>query len=330
MDERFDVVGIGNAIVDVLADATDEFLTARGLARGSMTLIAAEQAEALYAEMRDTVECSGGSAANTMAGLASLGGRAAYIGKVRDDALGEVFRRAIRQAGVRFDTSPAVAGPPTARSMSLGSPDGQRTMQTFLGAAAGLAPADIAPATIEGGRVTYLEGYLWDPPPAKEAFIKAAGIAHAAGRKVALSLSDAFCVDRHRREFRDLVADHVDILFANEDEIVSLFEAASFDDALGRLRGLCDVAALTRGEAGSVVLWHGTEFRIDPETVERVVDTTGAGDQFAAGFLYGLTQGRDAAGCGRLGSIAAAEVIGHFGARPASSLAQLVVERNAG
>jgi sugar/nucleoside kinase (ribokinase family) len=320
-DASLDVAGIGNAIVDVLANVSDGFLARHGLAKGAMTLIDAERAMELHREMENRVECSGGSAANTVAGIASLGGRAAYIGKVRDDPLGAVFRQDIRASGVGFETGPASDGPPTGRCLVLVTPDAQRTMQTFLGASATLAPSDVDEETIVRARVTYLEGYLWDPPPAKQAFLRAARIAHAAGRKVALSLSDAFCVERHRTEFRELLGEHVDILLANESEIVSLYEAEGFDAALDRLCEECETAAVTRGAAGSVILSGGRTYVVAADSVERVVDTTGAGDLYAAGFLYGLTRDLDPERCGRIGSLAAAEIIGHFGARPESSLA---------
>jgi len=318
-----DVVGLGNAIVDVLAHADDGFLVEHGLAKGAMTLIDADQAKRLYGLVSDPVECSGGSAANTMVGLVSLGSRAGYIGKVRDDELGGVFTRDIRAAGVAFKTAPARDGAATARCLVLVSPDAQRTMLTFLGASAELSPADVDPALIRSARVVYLEGYLWDPPPAKEAFLEAAELAHAADRLVALTLSDSFCVDRHREEFLDLLEHHVDILFANEDEIVSLYRAADFEAAVRQLNGRCRWAALTRGAAGSVILHGGTHVEVPAEHVDNVLDTTGAGDLFAAGFLHGLSRGADAATCGRLGSIAAAEAISHFGARPERELKQL-------
>jgi sugar/nucleoside kinase (ribokinase family) len=323
---RFDVVGIGNAIVDVLAHASDPLLAKLGLAKGAMTLIDTGQAETLYAAMGPGIECSGGSAANSIAGVASLGGRAAFIGKVRDDQLGQVFAHDIRSLGVEFATAPLGHGPATARCLIFITPDAQRTMQTYLGAAVELGPEDIDEATIAAAQVTYLEGYLWDPPRAKEAFLKAAAIAHAHGRKVALSLSDPFCVERHRAEFRDLVAGHVDILFANEHEIMALFEAKSFEDAATALSGQCEIAALTRSAAGSVVLAGERVERIAAAPVAAVLDTTGAGDLYAAGFLHGLTQGRDLAVCGRLGSLCAAEIIGHVGARPEVPLKELAAK----
>ena len=245
--------------------------------------------------MGPAVECSGGSAANTIAGLATLGGRGAFIGKVRDDQLGAVFRHDVRAVGVSFDTVPAADGAPTARCLILVTPDSQRTMQTYLGACVELGPDDIDEDAVAAAGITYLEGYLWDPPAAKEAFLKAARLAHAAGRQVSLSLSDPFCVDRHRAEFQGLVEEHVDVLFANQTEITSLYEVDDFDAALRRVRGHCRVAALTRGEKGSVVVGGGEVHVVDAEPVARVVDTTGAGDAYAAGFLFGLTGGRDLA-----------------------------------
>ncbi|HXZ02093.1 MAG TPA: adenosine kinase [Stellaceae bacterium] len=318
-----DVVGIGNAIVDVIAQADDAFLARQGLTKGSMQLIDAARAEALYAEMGPALEMSGGSAGNTMAGLASLGGAGAYIGKVAEDELGRVFAHDMRATGLRFDTAPLAAGPPTARSLILVTPDAQRTMNTFLGACVELGPEDIAPELIASAQVTYLEGYLFDPPRAKAAFQKAAEIAHAAGRKVSLTLSDAFCVKRYRDEFRALIGGHIDILFANEAEITALYETASFDAALRAVRGHCAIAALTRSEKGSVLLAGEEMHPIPPVRVDQLIDTTGAGDLYAAGVLFGLTHGRDLATSGRLGSLAAAEVIGHYGARPETSLKAL-------
>jgi len=313
---ELDVVGIGNAIVDVISHAADEFLDAHVLPKGGMTLIDDDQANRLYAAMGTGIESSGGSAANTIAGIASFGGRAAFIGKVRDDQLGEVFSHDIRSLGVRFDSLAADEGAATARCLILVTPDAQRTMNTFLGACIELGPEDVDPSLIEGAKVTYLEGYLWDPPRAKDAFRKAVEIAHGAGRKVALTLSDAFCVDRYRDEFRALVAGGVDIVFANEAELLSLYEVTTFDEGLQAICGDCEVAALTRGEKGSVIVSGDQVHVIDAAPVARLVDTTGAGDLFAAGFLHGYTTGKDLAASGALGSLAAAEVISHFGARP--------------
>jgi sugar/nucleoside kinase (ribokinase family) len=321
---RHDVVGIGNAIVDVLAHADDRFLATEGLAKGTMTLIDAERADALYERMGAAVEVSGGSAANTMAGVASLGGRAAYFGKVRDDALGRIFSHDIRATGVAFDTPVATDGAGTARCLILVTPDAQRTMSTYLGACVSLTPDDVDEETVAASSVTYLEGYLFDPPRAREAFVKAAEIARRNGRRVALSLSDPFCVDRHRDALRLFVREHVDILFANEVEILSLTGATDFDGALGSIRGTVPIAALTRSAEGSVVATADAVHPVPAAPVARVVDTTGAGDLYAAGFLFGLTQGRGLAECGRLGGIAAAEVISHFGARPERPLADLI------
>ncbi len=326
-DQSIDVVGIGNAIVDVLAQATDAFLDAQEMPKGSMTLIDARRAEALYGDMGPGREVSGGSAANTMAGIASLGGHGAFIGKVRNDQLGGIFNHDIQAAGVRYETPPATSGVATARCLIFVTADAQRTMGTFLGASVELGPEDIDEGLISAAKVTYLEGYLWDPPRAKEAFLKAAKAAHDGGGKVALSLSDPFCVERHRTEFRDLVDGHIDLLFANESEICSLYEADDFDAALQAVRGRCEVAALTRSEKGAVILQDSEVHVIDAEPVDRLVDTTGAGDLYAAGFLQGFTEGRSLHDCGRMGAVAAAEVISHFGARPETRLDRLVAQK---
>ena len=319
----YDVVGIGNAIVDVLARTDETLVQRQGLTKGTMMLVDTERAEAIYAAMPAGVEKSGGSAANTVAGIASLGGRGAYIGKVRRDALGGVFAHDLKSLGVRFDTKPATSGPPTARCLILVTPDAQRTMCTFLGACVDLGPEDIDEALVASAAVTYLEGYLFDPPRAMEAFRKAAAIAHQAGRLVALSLSDPFCVDRHRADFRELVDRHVDVLFANEREICSLYETEHFELAAEAVRGHCDIAVLTRSERGSNVVTKTDMRHVAPAPVARVIDTTGAGDLYAAGFLYGLTHDRDLATCGKLGSLCAAEIIAHVGARPETSLKRL-------
>ncbi len=326
MSASYDLLGIGNAIVDVLARCDDGFITAHGLAKGSMTLIDADTAERLYAAMGPGVEVSGGSAANTLAAFASLGGRGAFIGKVADDQLGAVFRHDIRAAGVAFETPPANGGAPTARCLILVTPDAQRTMNTFLGACVTLAEADIDESLVARSSITYLEGYLFDPPAAKAAFRKAAQTAHAAGRLVALSLSDPFCVDRHRDAFRSLVREEVDILFANEHEILSLYQVGRFEEAVAAVRAETRIACLTRSEKGSVIVADGAVVEIAAEPAS-VVDTTGAGDAYAAGFLAGFVRGRPMAECGRMGSIAAAEVIGHVGARPMVPLAELVARR---
>jgi sugar/nucleoside kinase (ribokinase family) len=323
MNAAIDVVGIGNAIVDVIAQAEEGFLAAEGLAKGAMTLIDAARADALYAKMGPAVESSGGSAGNTMAGIASLGGIGGYIGKVRDDLLGQVFRHDISAIGVRFDTPAATEGPGTARCLICVTPDGQRTMATYLGACVELGPEDLDRGLIAAAQVTYLEGYLFDPPRAQEAFRAAAAIAHGAGRKVALSLSDPFCVGRHRAAFRELVAGEIDILFANEAELCSLYQTEDFGTAATAVRGHVEIAALTRSAAGSVVIGDGEAHTVAAAPVERVVDTTGAGDLYAAGFLYGLTRGLPLAACGKIGSLCAAEIIGHVGARPEVALASL-------
>ncbi len=314
-----DILGIGNAIVDVVARADDGFLSRHDMHKGAMILVDADRAEAVYAAMPPGVESSGGSAANTCAVAAGLGARVAYIGKVADDQLGGVFRHDIKAAGVDFPSSPLIGGAPTARCLILVTPDGQRTMNTFLGACVTLGEADVDEALVASAAVTYLEGYLFDPPEAQAAFRKAAAAAHAAGRQVALSLSDAFCVHRHRAAFRDLVAGHVDILFANETEITALYEENTWEAAAEHARKDVGLAALTRGEGGSVII-RGAETVIVAPEYARVVDTTGAGDAYAAGFLTALTAGLALPACGKLGSLAAAEVIGHYGARPEADL----------
>ncbi len=320
-----DAVCIGNAIVDVLAHCDDGTVARLGLNRDTMTLVDADRAQELYDAMGPALEASGGSAANTAAGIASLGGRGGYVGKVRDDQFGGIFTHDIRAAGVAFETPPATAGPPTARSLVFITPDAHRTMNTYLGACAHLGPEDIDPNFIARAKITYMEGYLWDREEAKQAFLKAAETAHDAGRQVALTLSDPFCVDRHRESFRDFVRGHVDILFANEAEVTSLYQVADFDEALQHVRRDCDVAALTRSEKGSVIVTDNEVHVIDAEPVA-VVDTTGAGDLYAAGFLYGATNGHGLAACGHIASIAAAEVIGHIGPRPQVALAALVTQ----
>lgn len=320
---ELDVLGIGNAIVDVLAHTDDDIILGHGLPKGSMTLIDAERADALYRDIGPSVEMSGGSGANTIVGAASFGGTVAFVGKVRDDALGDAFAADIRAAGAQFETAPLTAGPATARCLIMVSPDGQRTMSTYLGAAVELGPEDIDTDLVGRAKVTYLEGYLWDPPRAKEAFRTAMAAAHARDRKVALTLSDTFCVERHRAEFRALVENDVDILFANEDEVRALYEVATLEEALAAVRGRCEIVAVTRSEKGSLVSSGGTFHEVPAEPVEQIVDTTGAGDSYSAGFLYGLTHGLELPVCGRLGSIAAAEIISHFGARPLVNLREL-------
>jgi len=321
---EFDVVALGNAIVDVIVRTKDEFLVDNEIEKGVMTLIGADQAEKLYDRVVAEREMSGGSAANTIAGLASIGGRGAFIGKVRNDELGGIFQRDIRSLGVRFDTPPATSGAGTARCLVLVTDDAERTMNTYLGACVGLETKDVEVSLIRAAQVTYLEGYLWDPPGAKSAFRKAMEIAHGAGRLVALTLSDPFCVDRYRTEFVQLVAESVDILFANEKEIISLYEAKDLEDAVRQVRGHCKVVALTLGARGSMVLSGNEVHVVEPAPVERLIDTTGAGDLYAAGFLFGYTAGHELAICGTYGSKAAAEVISHYGARPNTPLSDLV------
>ncbi|MEJ0073880.1 MAG: adenosine kinase [Alphaproteobacteria bacterium] len=321
---QFDVLGIGNAIVDVIARTEDDFLVKHGMSKGAMTLIDEPRAEAIYASMGPAVEISGGSAANTIAGVASFGARAVFVGKVKNDTLGKAFAHDIRATGVTFATPPAADGPSTARSYILVTPDGERTMNTYLGAAQNLTPADLDEQQIAAARWTYLEGYLWDPPHAKEAFRKAAAIAHGAGRKVALTLSDAFCVDRYRDEFRTLMkTGAVDLIFANEAELKSLYQTADFDTAVTALRDEVKLAAVTRSEKGCVVISRESHESVSAAPIDKFVDATGAGDLFAAGFLTGLARDQDHRNCARLGAIAAAEVIQHLGARPETSLKAL-------
>ena len=319
----YDILGIGNAIVDVVARADEAFLSRHDMYKGSMQLIGAAAADALYAAMPPGIESSGGSVANSCAVAAGLGARVAYIGKVAGDQLGGVFRHDIEAVGVHFPTMALIGGAPTARCLILVTPDGQRTMNTFLGACVTLCEADVDPVLVAASEITYLEGYLYDPPEAQAAFKKAAAAAHAAGRQVALSLSDAFCVNRHRPAFLDLVANHVDILFANEAEITALYERNTFGEAAEAARHDVGLAALTRSEAGSLIL-RGTETVKVAAKATRVVDTTGAGDAYAAGFLTGLTAGKSLELCGCMGSIAAAEVISHYGARPEADLRKLM------
>lgn len=325
---KFDLITIGNALVDVLSQTTDEFIAGQdhkhGMKKGAMTLVDEYRADELYNDMGPAIESSGGSAANTMAGFASFGGRGAYIGKVAADQLGKVFRHDMKAQGVDFSTPPLAIGAPTGRCLILVTPDGQRTMNTFLGAAVELGPHDIDEELIGSASITYLEGYLFDREQAKDAFRKAARVADAAGRRVALTLSDPFCVDRHRKDFLNLVEHHVDILFANEQEIKSLYDAETFEQAYKRVRDKCEVAVLTRSEKGAVIVSGETLLQIPAEKIAQVVDTTGAGDQFAAGFLYGFTQGMDLQKCGRLGILAASEVIGHMGPRPEIKYADLL------
>ncbi len=319
----YDILGIGNAIVDVVVRTDEAFLSRHDMHKGAMILIDAAAADTLYAAMPPGLESSGGSAANTCAVAAGLGAKVAYIGKIAGDALGTVFCHDINAVGVHFPTAPSSGGPPTARCLILVTLDGQRTMNTFLGACVTLNEADIDPELVAASAITYLEGYLFDPPQAQTAFRKAAAAAHAAGRRVALSLSDAFCVNRHRAAFRDLVANHVDILFANESEITALYERNTFEEAANAARQDVALAVLTRSEAGSLILQGEQTVEVAAEPVT-VVDTTGAGDAYAAGFLAGLTSGKSLELCGRIGSIAAAEIISHYGARPETDLRTLM------
>lgn len=323
MRASFDILGLGNAIVDVIARADDKLLGRLELAKGTMTLIDTARAQAIYEAMGPGVESSGGSAANSCAVAAAIGAKVAFVGQVADDQLGQVFGHDIRAAGVAFDTPPAKDGPPTARCLILVTQDAQRTMCTYLGACVNLSEAAIVPATVQAAAVTYMEGYLFDPPAAQAAFRKAAALAHQAGRLVSLTLSDPFCVDRHRDAFRALVKDEVDILFANEAELLSLYQVADFADALAAVRAETRIACLTRSEQGSVVATPQQLVQVAAVPTS-VVDTTGAGDAYAAGFLAGFTQGKALSLCGRMASVAAAEAISHVGARPQGDLKALM------
>ena len=324
---KYGVVAVGNALVDVLSHASEEFIAEQkekyGMEKGAMTLIDEPRAVELYSQMQAGIETSGGSAGNTMAGIASFGGKGGFIGKVADDELGKIFRHDLVSMGIQFDTQPLIMGSKTGRCLILVTPDAQRTMNTFLGASVELTPEDIDTNLIAQGQITYLEGYLFDKDTAKAAFIAAAEAAHEAGHRVALTLSDPFCVDRHRSDFLRLVESHIDILFANEEEIKSLYMQENFDDAVSAVSKHVEVAAITRGEKGAIIISKGETIEIAAEPVDKVIDTTGAGDQFAAGFLYGFTEGKDLATCGKLGAIAAAEVISHLGPRPETAYAEL-------
>ena len=321
---KYDVLGIGNAIFDVLVQTDEGFLAAHGMNKGGMALIDEARAAAIYRDMGPATEMSGGSAANTIVGVANLGARAAYVGKVKDDQIGKLYAHDIRAAGVAFETPPATDGPATGCSYILVTPDGERTMNTYLGAAQELMPGDIDADQVAASAILYLEGYLWDPKNAKDAFVKAAGIAHESGRQVALTLSDSFCVDRYRGEFLDLMrSGTVDLVFANEAELHSLYQTSDFDTALKQFRADVNLAIVTRSEKGCVVGSRDGVTAVPAFPIEKMVDTTGAGDLFAAGFLFGLVRGIGYENAGRLGALAAAEVIQHIGARPQTSLKQL-------
>ncbi len=324
VDEPIDVVGIGNALVDVISHETDEMVADHGLVKGSMNLIETERAEKLYADMAAGIEISGGSAANTMVGVASFGGSASYFGKVRDDQLGEVFLHDLTATGVQPAVAAATEGAPTGRCLILVTPDAERTMNTYLGASVEMHPTDVDDDIVRRAREVYLEGYLWDRPDPQEAMLRIARVARSSGAMVSLTLSDSFCVDRHRESFRLLIDDEVDLLFANIDEITSLYEVDDLDGAVAAVREQCELAAITMSARGSLIVTPDELIEVPVEQVERVVDTTGAGDLYAAGFLFGLARELPLEVCGRLASIAAAEVISHVGARPQVTLHDLV------
>lgn len=321
---EFDVAGIGNAIVDVLSFSPDASLSANNLAKGSMQLVDEMRARALYTAMGQTTECSGGSVANSLAGLASLGAKTAFIGKVRADQLGTIFTHDMHAVGTTFTTKPLEIGPATASCLIYVTPDAQRTMATYIGACSHVSETDIDESIIANAAITYIEGYLWDMEKAKSAIRKAIRIAHDAGRKIAFTLSDTFCVDRHRAEFLALIENDIDILFANESEIKSLFETDHLQTALTRIQGKCDVVAITRSEKGSVVITEGNMEELPTEAVQNVVDTTGAGDLYAAGFLFGMSRGWKLAACAQLGNRCAGEIITQLGARSMKPLHTLV------
>ena len=324
---KYDILGIGNAIVDVLSRTDDDFLVAEDLHKGSMNLIDADRAEYLYSRMGPAIEASGGSAGNTIFGIASLGGHPAYFGKVANDQLGSIFTHDMRSLGAHFDTAPLVDGAPTARSMILITPDGERTMNTFLGACVELGEADIDPDVVANSGITYMEGYLWDKENAKNAFRKAARIAHEAGREVSITLSDSFCVDRFREEFLDLIqSKQVDIMFANEPEVKALYQTADRVTALNAIRKDAKLAAITLGSEGSVIVSGDETIYVEACKIRELVDTTGAGDLYASGFLFGLSKGFSLEKCATLGNFCASEVIQHIGPRPEHDMKQAATQ----
>ncbi len=329
-EPKYDVVGIGNAIVDIIAQCEDEFLRREDIHKGGMTLIDADRAKHLYEKIGSTTMVSGGSAANTIAGIASLGGKAAYFGRVFKDDLGAGFTRDMKSLGIHYPTPPAATGLSTASCIILVTPDGQRSMNTFLGASTDFSLSDVDEDTIAASQIVYLEGYLFDKPPAKEAFYQAVRLAKKHGRKVALSLSDGFCVDRHRTDFHALLKEGVDILFANEVEATALYQKNSLEEAMPSIAAACPTTVVTRSEKGAVILSANKTHTVYAEPVAKVVDTTGAGDSYAAGFLYGITHGYDLPDCGRIASICAAEVISHIGPRPQTDLKQLLTSKMGG
>ncbi|MCB1385505.1 MAG: adenosine kinase [Nitratireductor sp.] len=327
MTGPFDVLAIGNAIVDIIAHAEEDFLVTEKIIKGAMNLIDADRAEHLYSVMGPATEQSGGSAGNTAAGIASFGGRTAYFGKVSRDHLGEIYRHDMRAIGVHFETEPLAGEPPTARSMIFVTPDGERSMNTYLGSCVELGPEDIDEAVVAASAITYFEGYLWDPPRAKEAIRKAADVAHAHGRRMAMTLSDPFCVDRYRAEFLDLMrSGTVDIVFANEHEAKALYQTGVLEEAINAIRADCQIAAVTRSEKGSLTVTREETHNIDAIAIDKLVDSTGAGDLYAAGFLYGLTHGRPLAECARIGGLAASEVIQQIGPRPHAVLSDVLAQ----
>ena len=324
---KYELLGVGNALVDVLCNVDDSFLHEHGLVKGSMQLVDESEANKLVSTMSTPHRISGGSCANSMAGFASLGGRGAFIGKLKNDSAGKAFLADMKKLGCLFAAAPSEQGLPTGMCLVFVTPDAQRTMCTYLGTAALLAPDDLNETIISGSKIVYMEGYLFDQPVAQEAMVRVAGVANKAGGKVAVTLSDRFCVERHRDAFIELVERNTDILFANEDEFISLYQAENLEQAVKLGSGKCDLICVTRGEKGAVILSETKSIEVKSEAVDKLIDTTGAGDQFAAGFLFGLCKGEELTACARIGAIAAAEVIGHYGARPETDLAALVAGR---
>ena len=323
-DCSLDVVGIGNAIVDVLTTTDDSILERLSFEKGSMTLINENEAKKLYEITTNRIQRSGGSVANSLACMAQLGGKAAFIGRVRDDKLGEIFTEEISRTGTIFKTPPSIAGPSTAQCLIFVTPDAQRTMCTYLGASVLIEPKDLDLSTVKEAKILYLEGYLWDNPAAKNAFIKAAEIAQKAGRKVALSLSDSFCVNRHRESFLNLVEDHIDVLFANESEITSLYQTSNLNLAIEKLKEKCELAAITLGKNGSILISKGKEIPIKPFILGKAIDTTGAGDLYAGGFLKGLSDGLSPVVSAKIGSICAGQIVTELGSRSNTDLLNLI------
>ena len=322
--KQFDLLGIGNAVVDVLYEVDEKFIKKNNLQKNVMTLIDEEKAEEFYSLPKEGIEIAGGSVANSTVGFASLSGKPAFIGKIKDDNLGKSFSKSLADNKVFYKTKPFLEGPGTARCFIFVTPDAQRTMNTYIGACSLLSPKDIDEELVKNSRITYLEGYCWEEQLAKESLIKAAEIAHKADNKVSLTLSDPFCVERHRNEFKDLVKKHIDILFANEIEAKKLCQTENFDESIKEISEITEIAAITRSEKGAEICNGKEVVKIEPKIFGEVKDTTGAGDLFAAGFLYGLSKNFSVLKSGNIASISAGEIISHFGARPEINLSDLI------